>query len=56
LAALVEDISKALVDLGLPHIQGIPQDPGKARDVQEVADVILERLQEAYTFDANPWD
>jgi hypothetical protein len=54
--ALVEDISKALVDLGMPTILGIPQDPGRANDILEAAGAILEHLQDAYASGASPWD
>jgi hypothetical protein len=44
LAILVRDVSKVLVDLGMPPILGIPQDLCKAGDILEVMDVILECL------------
>jgi hypothetical protein len=57
--ALVGEISKALVDLGLPPlppIQGITQDPGRARDILEATRVILELLQAAYASSTGHWD
>jgi hypothetical protein len=51
LAILVRDASKVLVDISMPPILGIPQDPHMADDVLEVAGTILERLQEAYASD-----
>jgi hypothetical protein len=43
-----------LGDLGFPPIQGIPQDLGKARDILELAGIVLECLQEAHTSGAGP--
>jgi hypothetical protein len=48
LASLARDVFEVLVDLGMPPIQGIPQDPGMTSDIFEVVGVILEHLQEAY--------
>jgi hypothetical protein len=42
LAALVMGISRALMDLSLPPIQGILEVPRKAREVPEAAGSILE--------------
>jgi hypothetical protein len=44
------------VDLGLPPIPGIPQDPRMAGDVLEVVGVILEPLWEAYASGHGPYD
>jgi hypothetical protein len=56
LVILVRDISKVLVDLGMPCILGIPRDPRMANDILEVMGVILERLREAYASSHDPWD
>jgi hypothetical protein len=56
LAVLVGDISKALVDLGMPPIPGIPQDPGGAIDILEVVGTVLEHQWEASASDASPRD
>jgi hypothetical protein len=56
LATLVSDVSKVLVDLGMPTIPVIPQDPRTAGDVLEVVDVILEFMKEAYDSGNGPWD
>jgi hypothetical protein len=45
LAILVRDVSKILVDLGMPPITGIPQDPHAADDVLEAVGTILECLR-----------
>jgi hypothetical protein len=42
LAILVRDVSKVLVDLGMPPILGIPWDLCMAGDILEVMGVILE--------------
>jgi hypothetical protein len=44
LAVLMRDVSKALVDLGMPPILGIPWDPHMAGNILEVVGTILERL------------
>jgi hypothetical protein len=44
LAILVRDVSKVLVDLGMPPILRIPRDLCMAGDILEVMDVILECL------------
>jgi hypothetical protein len=54
LVILVRDVSKVLVDLGMPHISGIPPGPRVADDVLEVAGTILEHLWEAYASDHSP--
>jgi hypothetical protein len=56
LAILVRDISKVLVDLRMPPILRIPQEPCIAGDVLEMVDVILERLREAYASGHGSWD
>jgi hypothetical protein len=56
LAILVRDVSKVLVDLGMPLILGIPPNPRMAGDILEMVDAIPERLREAYTSDHDPWD
>jgi hypothetical protein len=56
LATLVSDVSKVLVDLGMPTIPVIPQDPRTDGDVLEVVDVILEFMKEAYDSGNGPWD
>jgi hypothetical protein len=45
---LVRDMSKILVDLGMPLISVIPQDLCTAGDKLEALDIILECLQDAY--------
>jgi hypothetical protein len=55
LAILARDISKVLVDLGMPPILGIPQDPPMASDVLEVVGIIFEWLRETYATDHGPW-
>jgi hypothetical protein len=40
----------------LPPIQGITQDPGRARDILEATRVILELLQAAYASSTGHWD
>jgi hypothetical protein len=52
----VRDVSKFLVDLGMPPIPKIPWDPHMAGDIMEVVDVILESLQEAYTTGHGSWN
>jgi hypothetical protein len=52
----VRDISKVLVDLGMPPISGISQDPCMTGDVLELVDVTLECLQEAYASGHCLWD
>jgi hypothetical protein len=56
LATLVRDMSKVLVDLGMPPIPEIPQDPCTVGNILEVVDIILERLQEACASGHDPWD
>jgi hypothetical protein len=50
----VRNVSKVLVDLGLPPILEIPQDPHMAGDVLEAVDVILGHLKEAYNSNHGP--
>jgi hypothetical protein len=45
LAILARDVFKLLVDLGMPPILGIPQDPCTAINILEAVDVILECLR-----------
>jgi hypothetical protein len=54
LAVLVRDISKVLVDLGMPPILGIPHDPRRASVILEVVGTILDCLWEAYVSCAGP--
>jgi hypothetical protein len=54
LAILVRDVSKVPVDLGMPPIPGIPQDPRAADNILEAAGTILECLREAYTSGHSP--
>jgi hypothetical protein len=42
LAVLVRDVSNVLVDLGMPPIPRLPQDPRAAGDILEVVGTILE--------------
>jgi hypothetical protein len=44
LLTLVRDMTKVLVDLGMPPISEIPQDPRTTDDVLEVVNIILEHL------------
>jgi hypothetical protein len=54
LTILVRDVSKVLVDLGMPPIPRIPRDPRMVDDILEAVGVILERMQEAYASSHNP--
>jgi hypothetical protein len=54
LVILARDISKVLVDLGMPPNQRIPQDSCMVGDILVALDVILEHLWEAYSFGHNP--
>jgi hypothetical protein len=56
LAVLVVDISKVLVDHGMPPILGTPQNPGTASNVLEVAGTILECVWEAHASGHGPND
>jgi hypothetical protein len=56
LANLVWDISKVLVDLGMPPIPGFPQDPRIASSILEAAGTILEHLWEDHVSGHDPWD
>jgi hypothetical protein len=40
LAILVGDISKVMLDLGMPPIAGVPQDPCSADDVLEACHIL----------------
>jgi hypothetical protein len=53
---LMRDVPKVLLDLGMPPIPVIPQDPCMAGDILEAEGVILESLREAYTSGRGPWD
>jgi hypothetical protein len=50
----VRYVSKVLMDLGMPRISRIPQDPCTAGDILEMVDVTLERLQENYASSHDP--
>jgi hypothetical protein len=54
LTIMARDVSKALVDLGMPPIPGIPWDPCTAGDILEVVGVISEHLREANASDHGP--
>jgi hypothetical protein len=54
LTILARYVSKALVDLGMPPIPGIPWDPCTASDILEVVGVISEHLREANASDHGP--
>jgi hypothetical protein len=54
LAFLVGGISKVLVDLGMPPILRIPQDPGMVNDVLEAVGTVLECMREAHAFGHGP--
>jgi hypothetical protein len=56
LAALMRDVSEALVDLGLPPILGIPWDPRTTGNILEEVGTLLEHVWEAYASDHSPWD
>jgi hypothetical protein len=56
LAVLVGDISKVMVDLGVPPIPMIPHDPGRGSDILEAMGTILEWLREAHASSHGPWD
>jgi hypothetical protein len=56
LAILVRDVCKVLVDLDMPPIPEIPQDPCMDGDVLEMVSIILEHLREAYASGHEPWD
>jgi hypothetical protein len=51
---LVRDVSKVLVDHGMPPILRIPRDPRATDDVLEAVGVILECLWEAYASGHGP--
>jgi hypothetical protein len=50
----VGGISKVLVDLGMPPILRIPQDPGMVNDVLEAVGTVLECMREAHAFGHGP--
>jgi hypothetical protein len=50
------DMSKVLVDLGMPPIPEISWDPCMSGDIPEAVDVIQEHLQEAYDSGPDPCD
>jgi hypothetical protein len=54
LAILVRDVSKVLVDLGMPPIPGITWEPRTTDDVLEAVGTILECMQEAYASGYSP--
>jgi hypothetical protein len=54
LAILVRDVSKVLMDHGMPPILVILRDPCTFGDVLEMVDIILKCLREAYTSSHNP--
>jgi hypothetical protein len=56
LVTLVRDVSKVLVNLGMPPIPEIPWDPRMTSDVLAAVDIILEHLKEAYESGHDPWD
>jgi hypothetical protein len=56
LAVLVEDISKALVGLGMPPIPRIPHVSGWASSFLEALGTILELLRKAYASWDGPWN
>jgi hypothetical protein len=56
LAILVRDVSKVLVDLGMPPIPGIPWNLCMTGNLLGAVDIILEHLRKAYTSDHDPWD
>jgi hypothetical protein len=56
LVILAGDVSKVVMDLGMPPIPGIPWDPRTAGDILEAVDIILEHLREAYASGHDPWD
>jgi hypothetical protein len=51
---LVGDISKVLVDLGMPPILGIPQDPSTVNNIVEAVGIVLECLCEAHASGHGP--
>jgi hypothetical protein len=53
---LVRDASKVLMDLGMPPIPRMPQDPRMVDDVLEAVGSILDLLREAYASCHGPWD
>jgi hypothetical protein len=56
LAILLSDVSKVLVDLGMPSILGIPRDLHTAGDLLGAVDINLEHLRDDYASGHGPWD
>jgi hypothetical protein len=56
LAILLSDVSKVLVDLGVPSILGIPRDLHTAGDLLGAVDINLEHLRDDYASGHGPWD
>jgi hypothetical protein len=56
LSVLIVEASNALVDLGIVHIQGVPQLLKMAQEVLKAVDLILEHLLEEHNSDVGPWD
>jgi hypothetical protein len=56
LTILVRDVSKVLVDPGIPPIPGIPWDMCMAGNLLEAVGVISDYPQEAYATGHGPWD
>jgi hypothetical protein len=54
LEILARDVSKVLVDLGVPPIPRIPRDPRTASNILQAMGAILECLQEAYATGHDP--
>jgi hypothetical protein len=53
---LARDVLKVLVDLGMPPILGIPQDPHITGDVLEAVGIFSEHLRESYASGHGPLD
>jgi hypothetical protein len=56
LSQLAVEISNALADLGMLPVQNIPQLLKSAQEVLTTTGLLLERLWEAQTSGASPWD
>jgi hypothetical protein len=56
LAILVSDVSKFLVNLGMPQFPGIPHVSCMGDDILEAMGIILEHLWEANASGHGPWD
>jgi hypothetical protein len=54
LTVLMGGISKVLVELGMPPIPWIPQEPGTAGDILETVGTVLEHLREANASNHGP--